>query len=86
MQQEVKDVIMTLTSEKVNNTYLFNKDESLKLVTYNLSLKPSNNCNNDKLNNNPVSINVNKEPYLIKWKQLFSFNNLIYKKRKCYLK
>ena len=37
-----KDVIIALMTEKINNTYLFNKkDESLRLVNYNLLLKLS---------------------------------------------
>jgi hypothetical protein len=81
-----EDIIATLMSEKVSNTHLSNKDKSLRLATYNLSLKPSSNYSNNKLNSNPISINVDRELYLAKRKQLSLFNNLIYKKRKRYLK
>jgi len=73
-------------SEKVSNTHLFSKDKSLRLATYNLSLKLSSNCSNNKLNSNLVSINVNKELCLAKQKRLSLSNNLIYKKHKRYLK
>jgi hypothetical protein len=84
MQQEVKDVTATLTSEKVGDTYLSSKNESLRLATYDLSPEPSSNYNNDKLNSNPVSINIDREPCPTKRKQLSLSNNLIYKKRKYY--
>jgi hypothetical protein len=67
MPQEIKeDIIATLIFKKVNDIYLFNKNKSLRLAIYNLSLKPSSNYNNNKLNNNLILININKELYFIK--------------------
>ena len=61
-----EDIIVILTSEKVSNTYLSSKDKSLRLATYNLSLELSSNCSNNKLNNNLVLINIDKELCLTK--------------------
>jgi hypothetical protein len=72
--------------KKVNDTYLSSKDKSLRLATHDLFLKLSSNYNNNKLNSNPISINVNRELCPIKRKRLSSSNNLIYKKRKRYFK
>jgi hypothetical protein len=55
-------------SEKVNNTYLFSKDKSLRLATNNLSLEPSSNCSDDELNSNPVLINIDRKLCLTKRK------------------
>jgi hypothetical protein len=86
MQQEVKeDVTATLTSEKVGDTHLSSKDESLRLATHDLSPEPSSNCSDDELNSNPVSINVDREPCPAKRKRSSSSNNPIYKKRKRHL-
>jgi hypothetical protein len=73
-------------SEKVSNTHLSSKDESLKLATHNLSLEPSSNYSNDELNSNPVLINIDRELCPTKRKRLSLSNNLIYKKHKRYLK
>jgi hypothetical protein len=63
IQQEVREnVTATLTSEKVGDTHLSSKDESLRLATHDLSPEPSSNCSDDELNSNPVSINVDREP------------------------
>lgn len=71
LQQEVKeDVTATLTSEKVGDTFLSSKDESLRLATHDPSPEPSqdklgsysSNFSDDKLDSNPVSINVDREP------------------------
>ncbi len=77
---------MTLTSKKVSNTYLSSKDKSLRLATYNLSLELSSNYSNNKLNSNPVLINIDRELCTTKQKRLSLSNNLIYKKYKRYLK
>ena len=62
-------------TEKINNTYLFNKkDESLRLVNYNLLLKLSknklksynNSQTNNEFNNNSESEKNNKRRSLIK--------------------
>jgi hypothetical protein len=80
-----ENIIVILTSKKISDTHLSSKDKNLRLATQDLSLEPSNNCNNNELNSNPVSINIDKELYPTKQKRLFLFNNLIYKKRKRYL-
>jgi hypothetical protein len=48
-------------SKKVSNTYLFSKNKSLRLATYNLSLELNSNFSNNKLNSNPMLININRE-------------------------
>lgn len=94
LQQKVKeDVTIILIFKKIDNTHLFSKDKSLSLLTYNSSSESSqnklksysNNFNDNELNNNPVSITVNRESRFTKWKRLSLFNNLIYKKHKYYL-
>jgi hypothetical protein len=79
-------VIATLTSEKVGDTHLSSKDKSLRLATHDLSLEPSSNYSDDELNSNLVSINIDRELCPTKRKRLSLSNNLIYKKRKRYLK
>ena len=61
-------MIATLMSKKVSDTYLSSKDKSLRLATHDLSLEPSNNYSNNKLNSNPVLINIDREPYPTKRK------------------
>lgn len=94
LQQEVKeDVTATLTSEKVGDTHLSSKDESLRLATHDPSPElsqdklgsHSSNSSDDELNSNPVSINVDREPRPAKRKRSSSSNNPIYKKRKRHL-
>ncbi|KAI9652875.1 MAG: hypothetical protein M1829_001364 [Trizodia sp. TS-e1964] len=94
LQQEVKeDVAATLMSEKVGDTYLSSKDESLKLAKHDPSLEPSqdklgsysSSFSDDELNGNPVSINVDREPCPAKRKRSSSSNNPICKKRKRHL-
>jgi hypothetical protein len=88
-----EDVTATLMPEKVGDTHLSSKDESLRLATHDPSPEPSqdklgshsSNFSDNKLNSNPVSINVDREPRPAKWKRSSSSNNPIYKKCKRYL-
>lgn len=95
LQHKVKeDVVAALTSRKVGDTHLSSKkDESLRLANHDPSSESSqdkleshnSSFSDDELNNNPVSINVDREPRPTKRKRLSSSNNSIYKKYKRYL-